>query len=354
MTDSIELPATIKFNTSSEGIIEFEKDTAELIYDYLKSYGPPGSNPQDYNIESGIHNDARMYTCEVVTKVGNYKINFSNHGAMVIEYQIDFDGKTQNLIYPPNPAGRPHEPGDILRGGGLIAAPHNCEDVEQSELHNQDMNFHGILARCLTCPLVIDEGTGTFVFALSSNLIPESIPHADNILTIVSYKVHEDGSYTSSVQTFNFSDEIQYTNESFHPYFNTVDASPVGLFVGNEYIDIAHHISENFESGFKAARKLRRGIFKAVEKFMNSSKFPTLGLRTTKYYVELDLLKGFDIDKSFIGIWTNRLTKYFCLEALRHEDEPFDPRSSEKSLGYEAIQPGDNTTIAIKVRSRLI
>ncbi len=350
--NKIETFPDFNYTIGKDGTVNISQETAEKIFEALKDREPYDFNPENYDTETGLNLDALEFEARINKPDGTYEvIQLSSHGAMVTEYIIVDGDEEVSIIYSPEPAGNPNEPGDKMRGGGMNANPHNCEDKALSAI--EQVNYHGTLNRSVTELVHIDYQNGVFVFALPSNMIPDIVPHQDNILDMICYKLNPEGGYTITIQTFNFGDATYYKNEAFHPYFDTEITPPVGVQVGDEIFTVSKFLEQRQGNIFTAMKDLKKAIFAPMNQYFNRSKFkPFIKLRTTKYAATLTALSGFNIDSSHLGVWTNKL-KYFCLELIRYKDQPFDPSDPENASNYASVKPGESDTISVQIKTEI-
>lgn len=350
------------------GTIEIDPTSAWEWYSYLSADPRPVAEPEDYDHETGeyIYAEHPVLTRTIGDKT--YTLSASTHGAIVNGYVVETPTRTQNIIYPLAPAGTPFAQGDVLRGGGLIGSPHNCGNVILKERRGKDQdNFHGTLARVNTYPVLVDNERGIMVFAYTESQIPTNMdttmPHS---ITFVSYKLNDDGSFTTSHQIFNMAavenptDAVEmkskaiYTNEAFHPYFDIRESVPIAVKIKQRTWNFLDEVQAKGQSMLQAVKELRDDPeFPEVKEYMtdDETEIPTVTLVTEEYEVSLQPLRGFDKLRARFGMWSGKFRQFWCLEALVNKDEPFDPRNGEKVKGYTEILPGQSTLSSIKIKA---
>ncbi|MCA9380983.1 hypothetical protein KC678_01855 [Candidatus Dojkabacteria bacterium] len=331
ITGQEQMPNT-KYLVHDNGVVEIDLESAYLLYQTLENMESVSTNPDDYDEETGLHQLSKLI--EVKTPDESHVIKFTTHSGCIFSHTVD----GVETIYPTMPAGRPHEPGDILRGGELSPYPHVCEDLKYST--ENIVNYHGWLARSLTFPVTLDYNNGVFIFALSPKHIAS--PHEDGHMVFVSYLIEENGSYVKTLQTFNFGRTDIYLNEGYHPYIDTRNNKVLNVSIGG----ISHRI-EQLADRFKTLdRILLNGSFNKFSKYLNRNLFPEIIINTKNFDVLVQPVAGFS-ENSTIALWTESRGKFICPEFIRVEDQPLNPK--KKNHGYAVVKPGGTEFFAVKM-----
>lgn len=337
-------PHQLELLASAEGIVELSQKSAFDIFQDLKEIPRPQPKETDYHTPTGLHKDAVYPELSQVLEDGStVKIKLCNHGSQIVSFTIEKDGHTTSIIHPPEPAGNPFNRGDVLRGGGLIADPHNCENEAGD-------NYHGTLSMTNAEVLAYDPQSGLIIFGATPNLIPEPVPHQEqDTLKIIAYQLKPDGRLVNTVQTFNFGESVTRTNQALHPYFDTRDNLPTAIQAGDAHYSFQDEINQR--GPFSAYWGLAHAEFRPMNKYGNAANLPTLSLLTPNYQVNFTPLKGFDPEQAEVGAWTNRIRQYTCLELLPFRDEPFSPQEEAGVDHYIAIAPDHSHTIAAEYQA---